>query len=66
MQNVTFHKEKETWRDAANICSNDDGVLESNLTLLLEQFTHLGERKDIWLGKSKLVTDWTYIRGMCI
>lgn len=67
MQNVTFYDEEKSWIDAANFCSNNGGVLESNVTLLLQHLsdiTESGEHEDIWLGKIELLTEWTYVRGL--
>lgn len=67
MQNVTFYNEEKSWRDAASFCSQNGGVLESNVTLLLQHLdviTQSGEHEDIWLGKSKILTKWTYVRGL--
>ncbi|XP_052097273.1 uncharacterized protein LOC127732232 [Mytilus californianus] len=66
MQNVTFYNEKKSWKEAANFCSKKGGALESNVTLLSEHLrgiTQNGEHEDIWLGKSELLTKWTYVLG---
>ncbi|XP_076084798.1 uncharacterized protein LOC143055523 [Mytilus galloprovincialis] len=65
-QNLTFYNDEKSWIDAANFCSIHGGVLESNVTLLLQHFsgiTQSGEHEDIWLGKIELLTKWTYVRG---
>ncbi|CAC5396418.1 unnamed protein product [Mytilus coruscus] len=66
MQDVKFYNDTKSWKEAANFCFVKGRVLESSVTLLSEHFsyiTHNGERKETWLGKSKLQTNWTYIRG---
>ncbi|XP_052097066.1 uncharacterized protein LOC127732056 isoform X7 [Mytilus californianus] len=61
MQNVTFQNTKQTWKSAANFCSGKGGVLESNVTFLREQNEF--KKRDVWLGKFRTLTNWTYIRG---
>ncbi|CAC5415271.1 unnamed protein product [Mytilus coruscus] len=63
MQNVTFYNTKQTWKYAANFCSHKGGVLESNVTLLRELDEFKNANKDVWIGKFKTLTNWTYIRG---
>ncbi|XP_052097062.1 uncharacterized protein LOC127732056 isoform X3 [Mytilus californianus] len=67
-QNVTFYNINKSWKDAVNFCSRNGGVLESNITLLKEEITDLtkdGKNNidDVWFGKYRLLTNWTYIRG---
>ncbi|OPL33430.1 hypothetical protein AM593_04161, partial [Mytilus galloprovincialis] len=62
MQNVTFHNAEQTWKNAANFCSSKGGVLESNVTLLREQDELKDANNDVWLGKFRTLTNWTYIR----
>lgn len=66
MQNVTFHNTEQTWKNAANFCSSKGGVLESNVTLLMEQDEYKYAKNGLWLGKFRTLTNWTYIRGWCI
>lgn len=66
MQNVTFHNLKQTWKNAANFCSSNGGVLESNATLLGEHDEFKNFRKSVWLGKFRTLTNWTFIRGSFI
>ncbi|XP_076083337.1 uncharacterized protein LOC143054267 [Mytilus galloprovincialis] len=66
MQNVTFSNGKKSWKDAVHHCSVRGGVLESNITLLREQdeFKNVIENdQQMWIGKFKTLTNWTYIRG---
>ncbi|CAC5381137.1 unnamed protein product [Mytilus coruscus] len=60
IQNVTFQNTKQTWKNAANFCSGKGGVLESNVTFLREQNEF--KKGDVWLGKFRTLTNWTYIR----
>lgn len=69
MQNVTFYNITKSWKGAADSCRHNGGVLESNITLLKEEITALkGEGKfqieDVWFGKYRLFTNWTYIKGL--
>ncbi|CAC5424335.1 unnamed protein product [Mytilus coruscus] len=61
-QNVTFYNiSSKSWKDAANFCLDEGGVMESNVTLLMKQFQF--RKEDVWLGKFELLTNWTYVRG---
>lgn len=66
-QNVTFSNTKKSWKDAVNHCALKGGVLESNVTLLreLDEFknANVGKDEDVWIGKFRTLTNWTYIRG---
>lgn len=66
MQNVTFYNTPQTWKYAANFCSHNGGVLESNLTLLMELDEFISANEDVWIGKFKTLTNWTYIQGLFI
>lgn len=69
MQNVTFSNGKKSWKDAVNHCSVRGGVLESNITLLREQdeFKNVIENdQQMWIGKFKTLTNWTFIRGLFV
>ncbi|CAC5381138.1 unnamed protein product [Mytilus coruscus] len=63
MQHVTFSNTKKSWKSAVNHCSLKGGVLESNVTLLREQDEFKTTGEDVWIGKLKTLTNWTYIRG---
>ncbi|XP_071143397.1 uncharacterized protein [Mytilus edulis] len=63
MQNVTFYNTPQTWKYAANFCSHNGGVLESNVTLLMELDEFKSANEDVWIGKFETLTKWTYIQG---
>ncbi|XP_076083338.1 uncharacterized protein LOC143054268 [Mytilus galloprovincialis] len=63
MQNLTFYNTPKTWKYAANFCSHKGGVLESNVTLLKELDEFKSANEDVWIGKFKTLTNWTYIQG---
>ncbi|XP_063406112.1 uncharacterized protein LOC134690067 [Mytilus trossulus] len=63
MQNVTFYNTPQTWKHAANFCSKKGGVLESNVTSLMELEEFKSADKDVWIGKFRISTNWTYIQG---
>ncbi|XP_076083336.1 uncharacterized protein LOC143054266 [Mytilus galloprovincialis] len=63
MQNVTFYNTPKTWKSAANFCSHNGRVLESNVTILKKLNEFINAEKDVWIGKFKTLTKWTYIQG---
>ncbi|VDI03172.1 Hypothetical predicted protein [Mytilus galloprovincialis] len=62
MQNVTFYNTPQTWKSAANFCSHKGGVLESNVTLIMKLDEFKSANEDVWIGKFKTLTNWTYIQ----
>lgn len=48
-----------------SFCSNHDGVLESNTTIVKDKFQGIpSNMKNIWLGKYEAYSKWTYVRGL--
>lgn len=63
--NVTFYNtSRKSWKDAANFCLDNGGLMESNSTFLENQFKF--RQNNVWLGKFELLTNWTYVRGLFI
>ncbi|CAC5408484.1 unnamed protein product [Mytilus coruscus] len=53
-----------SWENATDFCSQHNGVMESNTTLVIEQFKKIQSNiKNVWLGKYEAYSQWAYIRG---
>ncbi|XP_052097055.1 uncharacterized protein LOC127732053 [Mytilus californianus] len=62
--NSTFFEQKLSWKNAAEFCSQHDGVLESNATLVMQKFENISNSIfNLWLGKYVSYSNWSYIRG---
>ncbi|CAC5382332.1 unnamed protein product [Mytilus coruscus] len=52
-----------SWKNASNFCSQHNGVLESNTTLVINQFEIEGHGiQNVWFGKYEAYSQWAYIR----
>lgn len=63
--NLTFFQQKLSWRNASIFCSQHDGVLESNTTLVMQNFENISKIiHNVWVGKYVAYSNWSYIRGL--
>ncbi|XP_052097056.1 uncharacterized protein LOC127732054 [Mytilus californianus] len=62
--NLTLYRQEMSWKNASNFCSQHNGVLESNTTVVIDQFEIEGNGiQNVWFGKYEAYSQWAYIRG---